>query len=46
MTENFDGTEKLFLFASLDPTAKASGFWHTHSNGVPLTRTEDGRWVI
>ncbi|MCC6503536.1 MAG: hypothetical protein IT362_10445 [Deltaproteobacteria bacterium] len=25
MTENFDGTEKTFLFASLDPKLKATG---------------------
>jgi len=25
MTENFDGTEESFLFASLDPKLKATG---------------------
>jgi hypothetical protein len=32
MTENFDGKEKSFLFASLDrPLKRRDPGWHTHS---------------
>jgi len=30
MTENFDGTEKSFLFARLDPKLKAAGLQQAH----------------